>query len=133
MKHTLFLPRVSPDYLHASYTSICLALPNHWAFSGLSKIHIKRLDDTPVGRSPGHESETMLSIYLFLMNIEVDHLEQSRNVTKKKKSVWHLMNYSASLFVKNKSSLAPNKEFVSCMAVFWTRRSFIKAVFIFRK
>ena len=70
-----------------------------------------------MGRSPGHESETMLSIYLFLMNIEVDHLEQSRNVTKKK-SVWHLMNYLASLFVKNKSSLAPNKEFVSCMAVF---------------
>lgn len=51
--------------------------------------------------------------------MEIERLEQGQYVTKKKKKkVWQLMNYLAFLFVKNKSSLASNKEFVSCMAVF---------------
>jgi hypothetical protein len=50
------------------------------------------------------------------MTMEFEHLEQGEYVVRKK--LWHLMNYLAFLFVKNKSSLASNKEFVSCMAVF---------------
>lgn len=115
MKYSLFLPCVAPEYLHKSQITQSFQVYQEC-------IHIQILN-------PRSKME-LKYIKVAGINLRLYHNYSSRTwklsswnkadtwPKKKKKKVWQWMNYLAFLFVKNKSFLASNKEFVSCMAVF---------------